>query len=478
MSSKTSRRTKSILASLLIASNFVNFKINAMDSVDAVAENRIDEDYQCADEKFILNIFNDFIKYKEDNSSIIKKYQDEFKILNGKDIFNGGLIKNYIYMNPFVRYTVLRTIRAFLDKNEEFKEAFNFCHKKSKKIMFALYDFKVDDNLILKIAETLDVNDKNLYDYADRNDIDNLMGKKLTSGGIAKGVGSITALGLEWPDSSFKDLTEQINNMKMSGISHKGESISIFKIIWGGMSEKSIKKINKLVKDNKLTYDEVDGTICLIYRTLHELAHSISKYLRLLELMVDKKYKSNFDKKFANGLDGVSYAYEVWDEKFKLPELEAKAQELGIDKKTFEYLAKYRESLKKPWLHDLEDSGHTRYSRYKINCGNVEGWFVDVQEFGIPNKPESDQKLRDELRNKDTFKDIKPDEDIPETFTLESMPSWGDFKSRKGLVRAYKIYARKLLEILKTRDDNFKLEALKYMNDFDKEQKKNKKLNF
>ena len=37
MSSKTSRRAKSILASLLIASNFVNFEINAMDSVNVVA---------------------------------------------------------------------------------------------------------------------------------------------------------------------------------------------------------------------------------------------------------------------------------------------------------------------------------------------------------------------------------------------------------------------------------------------------------
>ncbi len=73
MSSKTSRRAKSILASLLIASNFVNFEINAMDSVNVVAEKSIYENYQYANEKFILNILNDFVKYKENNNFIINK---------------------------------------------------------------------------------------------------------------------------------------------------------------------------------------------------------------------------------------------------------------------------------------------------------------------------------------------------------------------------------------------------------------------
>ena len=49
------------------------------------------------------------------------------------------------------------------------------------------------------------------------------------------------------------------------------------------------------------------------------------------------------------------------------------------------------------------------------------------------------------------------------------MPSWANFESRKGLVRAYKIYARKLLEILKTRDAKFKNRAQKYINGFDEQ---------
>ena len=61
-------------------------------------------------------------------------------------------------------------------------------------------------------------------------------------------------------------------------------------------------------------------------------------------------------------------------------------------------------------------------------------------------------------------------EDIAEAIAFGSMPTWETFKGHKAMIKSYNIYAKKLLELNQKNDEEFKNQALKYMNDFDKYQ--------
>lgn len=138
MSFKVSRRAKSILASLLIASNFMNIAIQNVKGMENLQQNAVSdidaEDFRCITDEFVADVFNSYITYKQEfknhgcSPTINKKFLNDFDYLN-KKVFGNNLIHGFdtkilnnknIIIN-FHPYLVVHTLRAFFDKNINIK---------------------------------------------------------------------------------------------------------------------------------------------------------------------------------------------------------------------------------------------------------------------------------------------------------------------------------------------------------------------
>ena len=158
MSFKISRRTKQVLASLLITANFVNNHSNVksmekgMRKLDKIKWENIWEkftNYQCITDDFILEVINNYIKYKNyDNNylnEINKNFNSNFNWLND-NVFNKKLIHDFRTDNngdviDFHPNVMLSTMKTFFQKNIHITNIFKSIYDEYNKY-FLIFDYK------------------------------------------------------------------------------------------------------------------------------------------------------------------------------------------------------------------------------------------------------------------------------------------------------------------------------------------------
>ena len=153
MSFKISRRTKQVLASLLITANFANLSNSNVKSMESIktstsAQHNNYSDSVCITPELFKDILEVYEQHKNGKIDIIKESNKLFDKIN-KNYFNSQLIHSFndTHFNSnnklisFAPYILGRALEAFLDKNQGFKDAFKFCHEKIEKFPFLIYGF-------------------------------------------------------------------------------------------------------------------------------------------------------------------------------------------------------------------------------------------------------------------------------------------------------------------------------------------------
>lgn len=281
MNSKISKRTnklvKSVLASLLVSSNFLNLvaqNAKCMDNNNIIIQNQQDEIkyVRCIDDKFILDMLKDYAYYKKNADHTQSKYigydfinvkfEEDLEYLNN-NVFNKQLTCNFpmlgckiagehkFCIEAFNSYAVVHVIKTFFEKHEPIRLAFNkLYNEKAPNMKFFVKEFSDVGNLISsgwsrhKPGEsiTLEV----LWDYCKKNG--NYVG--------------------------FEKYSSWLNNRLMPNLTGLyGQNITLAYELYNGLSSETRYKIVDMLNRRELNPAELYGMLYIIYNTLHELTH-------------------------------------------------------------------------------------------------------------------------------------------------------------------------------------------------------------
>jgi len=494
MSFKNSRRAKSILASLLVASNFTNVVIQNVKCMETSYQNAVSdidtEDFRCITDGFVFDVLNSYINYKQEfknygcSPTINEKFLNDFEYLN-KNVFKNSLIhgfgtkilNNESIIANFHPYLVVHTLRAFFDKNINIKKAFAFAHRKISKLAFLLYDFDNTKEYTMteRISEMLTKNKKQINNYGSQHYINNRSYDGIH--GNASSLGYLGTLGINWNAIGFDEYSNSSKCCHILEVINANNSrcVTTNDLLWYGLNFNNRQNICSIVKKtDELSYDEIDGILYMIKAIIHEIGHTICKYLGLLEKFIGWK-ETETPINLASGIgtdedrDSNSLAFN-WNHYYhdEFLKLKNNHKNAGIDDKTFDILARYKKSYKPAqefkknyidyYRNLYETSSKTREEAIKL-------YELENNEMGKYEPSDETEYL-----GHSEYAATSTNEDIAEAIAYGSMPSWITFKGHKAMIKSYNIYAKKLLELYRTYYEEYKNQALKYINDFDKEQ--------
>lgn len=288
MNSKISKRTnklvKSVLASLLVSSNFLNLvaqNAKCMDNNNIIIQNQQDEIkyVRCIDDKFILDMLKDYAYYKK-NADYERKIYDGYRFIDTKfkkdfkyledNVFNENLSHYFggvgcvfsdeweYCIETFNSYAVVHVIKTFFEKHEPIRLAFNkLYNKKVPKMKFIVKEFSDVGNLI-------------------------------SAGWSRHKPGESITLEVFWDDCKkngnyvgFEKYSSGLNNRLMPNLTGLyGQNITLAYELYNGLSSETRYKIVGMLNRRELNPAELFGMLYIIYNTLHELTHCTMFCLR------------------------------------------------------------------------------------------------------------------------------------------------------------------------------------------------------
>ncbi|MBO6127027.1 MAG: hypothetical protein J6P21_03430 [Clostridia bacterium] len=287
ISKRNNKRVKSVLASLLVSSNFLNLvaqnaKCMDMNNVIISQQQSENKDVKCIDDKFILDMLQDYAYYKKNADYTQKKY-DGYRFINLKfnngweylktKVFNKNLSHNFssigcVFSNKhefcieqFNSYAIVHTMKAFFEKHEPIRLAF-----------YKLYNELCNESKNMKF----------LINYF----------SNCTSGGISGNSAfepfKSIKLSVFWDDCKnngnyvgFEKYSSWVQKRFMPNLIDSNKKyVTLAYELYNGLSLETRNKIENMINEGDLSTDEVYGTLYIIYNTLHELTHCTLYCLR------------------------------------------------------------------------------------------------------------------------------------------------------------------------------------------------------
>ncbi|MBO6126453.1 MAG: hypothetical protein J6P21_00415 [Clostridia bacterium] len=439
MSFKVSKRTKQVLASLLITANFANLSnsnVKSMECINNETESKCDNysDSVCITPELFKDILEVYEQHKNGKIDIIKESNKLFDKIN-KNYFNSQLIHSFndTHFNSdnklvsFAPYVLGRALEAFFDKNQGFKDAFKFCHEKIKNFPFLIYGFdnNQDKSILEKIKKVLKSKGKDLCHYEDQNEFPNYYDGYGRAAGLSSQFRQMLTLGISnisgnyYSDSNFERDLDSENFVEQFGSAFY-KKYPNFLNIHPGVSEQEIKII-----------------VVMIHTSLHEIAHHIPRYLGLLE---------KFD-----GVQETSYPISTRSKE---------GIENGYDIITANWVSAL--SAKIPNGHNM------RYVFEELKCNEYER--EHLLHYQSSFDPYSHMlSYCTSSRGHTGYGDTNRYEDFAESFAVGSMTN--EFPAPTILIKKWNERTQKLVNSY----NEFKYQARKYMYDFDEEYKLKKR---
>ncbi len=428
MSFKVSKRTKQVLASLLITANFVNLSNSNVKSMECNnnTESKCDNysDSVCITPEFLKVVVEVYEQHKNDKINIIKEPNKLFDRIS-KNYFNSQLIYSFndTHFNSdnklisFAPYVLGRALKAFFDKNEGFKGVFKFCHEKIKNFPFLIYGFdnNQDKSILEKTKKVLKSNGKDLCHYEDQNEFPNYYDGYYKSSGLSSQFRQMLTLGISnisdnyYLHSNFKETVDSENIVEQFGSAFY-KKYPNFLNIHPGVSDQEIKII-----------------IAMIHTSLHEIAHHIPRYLGLLE---------KFD-----GIQETSYPISAKSNKGMIGGYDVITANWlsALLTKNFCNIQHVFEKLK---CNEYEKGCLLRYLNSFKPCSHKFGYCTNSRGHTV-------------------YGNTNRYEDFAESFAVGSMTD--EFPALTILIKKWNERAQKLVNSY----DEFKYQARKYMYDFD-----------
>ena len=412
MSFKNFRRAKSILASLLITTNFANkySNVKSMENTQSQLSGVL-QNLEKINADFIIDILNKFVEYKQGIFNTEQAFNDDFNYLN-QQVFNGKLIFDYENMDKFAQYLEVHTIKKFFDCNDPIRRNFKFVHENIPKLTFLLYDFKSGYIVENRIRKALKNNNKNISQFTSI--------KKFKKEKIEKDVDGwsvnfkyLNTLGLNWNKPDFMFWSD--------GIALRGTRVCAIDLIIREIRHQNKNEFTGLKK--QITICELKEILSFMFVTLHEIVHHVCTYLGTLEKFCGV-LNSNYPINMLSGIGTNSSSLLAAYRKKNMKKINELFNKLGIEEK-INKIKIYRGSLK----NKLKKNKKIKYKELKDKIDNYK---VGYKRFGHTE-----------------YGTESPEEDIAESIALNMMPCCIDFPCPKSLRQCFNIYTDKLLNYYK-----------------------------